>query len=130
MGVQQLGVGQVHPKKFAEDFGTLYIEDVAACLVQKAEFPGYKLPGRYLESFELGMTIINHFYGIEQCQTHEWSFDFVVGFIEGAKEVWKEVKGCQSALNFDPLSASNIDPSFGTVEVVPVVHRGDPRGFV
>ena len=37
---------------------------------------------------------------------------------------------CQSALNFDPLSASNIDPSFGTVEVVPVVHRGDPRGFV
>ena len=38
--------------------------------------------------------------------------------------------GCQSALNFDPLSASNIDPPFGTVEVVPVVHRGDPRGFV
>ena len=37
---------------------------------------------------------------------------------------------CQSALNFDPLSASNIDPPFGTVEVVPVVHRGDPRGFV
>ena len=37
---------------------------------------------------------------------------------------------CQSASNFDPLSASNIDPPFGTVEVVPVVHRGDPRGFV
>ena len=37
---------------------------------------------------------------------------------------------CQSALNFDPLSASNIDPCFDTVEVVPVVHRGDPRGFV
>ncbi len=37
---------------------------------------------------------------------------------------------CQSALNFDPRSASNIDPLIGTVEVVPVVHRGDPRGFV
>ena len=37
---------------------------------------------------------------------------------------------CQSALNFDPLSASNIDPLLCTVEVVPVVHRGDPRGFV
>lgn len=39
-------------------------------------------------------------------------------------------KECQSALNFDPLSACNIDPLFGRVEVVPVVHRGDPRGFV
>ncbi len=38
--------------------------------------------------------------------------------------------GCQSALNLDPLSASNIDPSCGGEEVVPVVHRGDPRGFV
>ena len=37
---------------------------------------------------------------------------------------------CQSALNFDPLSASNIDPSCGTEEVVQVVNRGDPRGFV
>ncbi len=37
---------------------------------------------------------------------------------------------CQSALNLDPLSASNIDPSCGIEEVVPVVHRGDPRGFV
>ena len=37
---------------------------------------------------------------------------------------------CQSALNFDPLSASNIDPSCGREEVVQVVHRGDPRGFV
>jgi len=37
---------------------------------------------------------------------------------------------CQSALNIDPLSASNIDPLVGTMEVVPVVHRGDPRGFV
>ena len=37
---------------------------------------------------------------------------------------------CQSALNIDPLSASNIDPSCGREEVVPVVHRGDPRGFV
>ncbi len=37
---------------------------------------------------------------------------------------------CQSALNFDPLSASNIDPSCVVEEVVPVVHRGDPRGFV
>ena len=42
------------------------------------------------------------------------------------------VKGldCQSALNFDPLSASNIYPSIGTVEVVQVVHRGNPRCFV
>jgi hypothetical protein len=37
---------------------------------------------------------------------------------------------CQSALNFDPLSASNIDPSYGTEKVVQVVNRGDPRGFV
>ena len=37
---------------------------------------------------------------------------------------------CQSALNFDPLSASNIDPSCGREEVVPVVNRGAPRGFV
>ena len=37
---------------------------------------------------------------------------------------------CQSALNFDPLSASNTDPSCGREEVVQVVHRGDPRGFV
>jgi len=48
--------------------------------------------------------------------------------IEAGKKV--ECWDCQSALNFDPLSASNIDPPFGTVEVVPVVHRGDPRGFV
>jgi len=43
---------------------------------------------------------------------------------------FSKLKACQSALNIDPLSASNIDPLIGTVEVVPVVHRGDPRGFV
>ena len=32
---------------------------------------------------------------------------------------------CQSALNIDPPSASNPDPSCW---LVPVVHRGDPRG--
>ena len=32
---------------------------------------------------------------------------------------------CQSALNIDPLSASKIDPPW---RLVPVVHRGDPRG--
>ncbi len=37
---------------------------------------------------------------------------------------------CQSAFNNDPLSACKIDPLRGTVEVVPVVNRGDPRGFV
>ena len=37
---------------------------------------------------------------------------------------------CQSALNIDPLSASNIDPSCGREEVVPVVNREAPRGFV
>ncbi|MCH8097898.1 MAG: type IV secretory system conjugative DNA transfer family protein [Proteobacteria bacterium] len=41
-----------------------------------------------------------------------------------------ERSSCQSALNFDPLSASNIDPSCGREEVVPVVNRGAPRGFV
>ena len=30
----------------------------------------------------------------------------------------------------DPLSACNIDPLSGTAEVVPVVNRGDPSGFV
>ncbi len=39
--------------------------------------------------------------------------------------------GCQSALNIDPLTASNFDPPFFVVtEVVPVVHRRDPRCFV
>ncbi len=38
---------------------------------------------------------------------------------------------CQSALNIDPLTASNFDPPFFVVtEVVPVVHRRDPRCFV
>ena len=41
-----------------------------------------------------------------------------------------EYRSCQSALNFDPLSASNIDPSCGGEEVVPVVNREAPRGFV
>ena len=48
--------------------------------------------------------------------------DYVESFIN--------ILDCQSALNIDPLSASNIDPSCGREEVVPVVHRGDPRGFV
>ena len=38
--------------------------------------------------------------------------------------------GCQSALKIDPLSACKTDPLGGTVEVVPVANRGDPRGFV
>ena len=37
---------------------------------------------------------------------------------------------CQSASKIDPLSACNIDPLNGTAEVVPVVNRGDPSGFV
>ena len=37
---------------------------------------------------------------------------------------------CQSACKIDPLSACNIDPLSGTAEVVPVVNRGDPSGFV
>ena len=38
---------------------------------------------------------------------------------------------CQSALNIDPLTASNFVPPFFVVtEVVPVVHRRDPRCFV
>ena len=37
---------------------------------------------------------------------------------------------CQSASKIDPLSACNIDPLSGTAEVVPVVNRGDPSGFV
>ena len=36
----------------------------------------------------------------------------------------------QSASKIDPLSACNIDPLSGTAEVVPVVNRGDPSGFV
>ena len=42
----------------------------------------------------------------------------------------KRRKICQSASNIDPLSACNIDPLSGTAEVVPVVNRGDPSGFV
>ena len=37
---------------------------------------------------------------------------------------------CQSASKIDPLLACNIDPLSGTAEVVPVVNRGDPSGFV
>ena len=37
---------------------------------------------------------------------------------------------CQSAFNIDPLSACKFDPPSGTAEVVPVVNRGDLRGFV
>ena len=37
---------------------------------------------------------------------------------------------CQSASKIDPLSACNIDPLSGTAEVVPVINRGDPSGFV
>ena len=44
-------------------------------------------------------------------------------------ETWE----CQSAFNLDPRSACKIDPPErhvrGTVEVVPVANRGDPRGF-
>ena len=39
-------------------------------------------------------------------------------------------RGCQSASKIDPLSACNIDPLSGTAEVVSVVNRGDPSGFV
>ena len=35
-----------------------------------------------------------------------------------------------SASKIDPLSACNIDPLSGTAEVVSVVNRGDPSGFV
>ena len=42
----------------------------------------------------------------------------------------KRIVECQSALKIDPLSACKIDPLRGTVEVVPVANRGDPRGFV
>ena len=56
----------------------------------------------------------------------------------GGKEPWFESsteKGarrdhCQSASKIDPLSACNIDPLSGTAEVVSVVNRGDPSGFV
>jgi hypothetical protein len=47
--------------------------------------------------------------------------------------LWDERQGlaCQSALNIDPLTASNFDPPFFVVTgVVPVVHRRDPRCFV
>ena len=37
---------------------------------------------------------------------------------------------CQSPSTIDPLSACNIDPLSGTAEVVSVVNRGDPSGFV
>ena len=37
---------------------------------------------------------------------------------------------CQSASKIDPLSTCNIDPLSGTAEVVSVVNRGDPSGFV
>ena len=40
------------------------------------------------------------------------------------------IAACQSASKIDPLSACNIDPLSGTAEVVPVVNRGDPSGFV
>ena len=40
------------------------------------------------------------------------------------------VPDCQSASKIDPLSACNIDPLSGTAEVVSVVNRGDPSGFV
>ena len=46
----------------------------------------------------------------------------------GRSEGWRLT--CQSASNIDPLSACNIDPLSGTAEVVPVVNRGDPSGFV
>ena len=41
-----------------------------------------------------------------------------------------ELEVCQSASKIDPLSACNIDPLSGTAEVIPVVNRGDPSGFV
>ena len=40
------------------------------------------------------------------------------------KQKFKKTTDCQSAWNFDPLSACNIDPLSGTAEVVPVVNRG------
>ena len=43
---------------------------------------------------------------------------------------WDERLSCQSASKIDPQSACNIDPLSGTAEVVPVVNRGDPSGFV
>ena len=48
----------------------------------------------------------------------------------GASRSFAGKTGCQSASKIDPLSACNIDPLSGTAEVVPVVNRGDPSGFV
>ena len=40
------------------------------------------------------------------------------------------VQDCQSALKLDPNRRAKLTPLSGTAEVVPVVNRGDPRGFV
>ena len=59
-----------------------------------------------------------------------------VAFVGGAGQahtrriVELRALACQSALKIDPLSACKTDPLSGTAEVVPVVNRGDPRGFV
>ena len=37
---------------------------------------------------------------------------------------------CQSAFNIDPNRRAKLTPLSDTAEVVPVVNRGDPRGFV
>ena len=53
--------------------------------------------------------------------------------MESTSVYWIPVYECQSAFNLDPRSACKTDPPErhvrGTVEVVPVANRGDPRGF-
>src|SRR5581483_6350986 len=40
----------------------------------------------------------------------------------------RETLACQSASKFDPISASNVDPSWFCLGLVPVANRRDPRG--
>ena len=59
------------------------------------------------------------------------NYDIHRNYIAHAQEsLGSALARCQSASKIDPLSACNIDPLSGTAEVVPVVNRGDPSGFV
>jgi hypothetical protein len=46
----------------------------------------------------------------------------------GEPEVYDVEEVCQSALKFDPGSASNRDPIQRWFRLVPVANRRDPRG--
>ena len=70
---------------------------------------------------------------VDCCRFHVAAKRYLCASDPGYFDTLSAASVCQSAFNLDPRSACKIDPPErhvrGTVEVVPVANRGDPRGF-